>query len=74
MAKPKAVEPELQTIMDQIAALPSLDLIFTRANPFKQAKKGPERRALIEHMRLERARWEFKRDKAEAKKEAKSDD
>ncbi len=68
--KTRPLDPPLQAIMDQIAALPSLDgLMFT--NPHKQHKRGPERMAIVAHMRLDRARWEYKKDKAEAKKEEK---
>jgi hypothetical protein len=68
--KPKPLDPPLQAIMDEIAALPSLDgLMF--ANPHKQAKRGPEREALVRHMRLDRARWQYKSDKREARKEEK---
>lgn len=67
--KPKVIEPELKELMDRAAALPNLDEVLARAH-----WKHGDRAALIEHMRIERALWEFKQRKAADKKADKAEE
>lgn len=61
-SRKKAPEPEVLELMDRVAALPTLDSIYAKAD-----RTPTDRMAVIERFRLDRAMYEIGQRKKEEK-------